>query len=79
MVGAFLRQSADGKRPELDDVRAWVRQAMGSHKAPSYLFWIGDPGVGEDYPKTGSGKHQKHILRAISEKLLDSQQPKAKL
>lgn len=80
VVGAFLRQNADRKRPDLDELRAWVRQAMGSHKAPQYLFWIGDPGVGEDYPKTGSGKHQKHILRAISEKLLsESQQPKAKL
>jgi len=80
VVGAFLRLNADGSRPSLEEIRAFVKEAMGSHKAPQYVFWIGDPGVGEDFPKTGSGKHQKHILRAISEKLLEgSQQPKAKL
>ena len=63
VVGAFLRLNADCSKPSLEEIRAWVKEAMGSHKAPQYVFWIGGPGVGEDYPKTGSGKHQKHILR----------------
>ena len=80
VVGAFLRLDGDAsKRPSLEDVRAWARESMGSHKAPQYVFWIGDKGVGDDFPKTGSGKHQKHILRATTEELLRGSQPKAKL
>lgn len=80
VVGAFLRSEPGDERPSLEKVREWTKEAMGSHKAPQYVFWIGDPGVGEDFPKTGSGKHQKHILRATSDELLKGQsQPKAKL
>lgn len=79
MVGAFLRLNPGDSKPSLDDIKAWTKEAMGSHKAPQYVFWLGDPGVGEDFPKTGSGKHQKHILRDISDQLLGKGEPKAKL
>lgn len=80
VVGAFLklRDPSDG-RPRLEEIRSFVKEAMGSHKAPQYVWWIGDPGAGDDFPKTGSGKHQKHLLRAISEKLLARDGPKARL
>lgn len=53
---------------------------LGRHKAPNWVFWIGDPAVGDDFPKTGSGKHQKHILRAIGERLRkEIGKPRAKL
>ena len=51
---------------------------MGSHKAPRYLFWIGDLGVGEDFPKTGSGKIQMHNLRAIAHRILAEQKGETK-
>lgn len=79
-MGTFLKlRDPSDTKPDLEEIRAFVKQSMGSHKAPQHMFWIGDPGVGDDFPKTGSGKHQKHILRAISEKLLSGSQPKARL
>lgn len=56
------------------EVAAWTKEVLGSHKTPKYCFWIGDPGV-EDYPKTGSGKYQKHLLRAIGDKLVAGGHP----
>jgi hypothetical protein len=32
--------------------------------------FFGDEGVGVDFPKTASGKHQKHILRDIAVALI---------
>lgn len=34
VVGAFLRSNPGDSRPNLDEIRDWVKQAMGSHKAP---------------------------------------------
>ncbi len=70
VVGAFLTLKQGDRRPSLEDVSQWVKQTLGSHKAPRHVFWIGDEGVGKDYPKTGSGKYQKHILRAIGDRLV---------
>ena len=81
VVGTFCRQAQKSRRPDLSELNGWVREVMGGHKAPRYLFWIGDPGVGEDFPKTGSGKIQMHNLRAIAQKLLEEsgRKKKAKL
>ena len=46
--------------------RSWV---VTRH--PSIFFWIGSPGVGNDFPKTGSGKHQKHIMQKVGNKLVE--------
>lgn len=75
VVGCFLRLAGDADaapRPENAEIHQWCRQRLGSHKAPVYVFWIGDPEVGPDFPKTGSGKHQKHLLRALGNKLIDA-------
>ncbi|KIX97674.1 uncharacterized protein Z520_06452 [Fonsecaea multimorphosa CBS 102226] len=86
VVGAFLRAQArpgcldldlkdEGNRtrlmrPSWNEVNNWVRKSLGSHKAPRYVFWIGDDGVGNEFPKTGSGKIMKHILRDVGERLV---------
>ena len=77
-VVAFVRQREDTDRPSTADITAWVREALARHKAPAHVFWVGDEGVGE-YPKTASGKHQKHILRDIAVGLLGPAKLRAKL
>ncbi|GME46813.1 uncharacterized protein LTHEOB_1195 [Neofusicoccum parvum] len=78
-VGCFLRLAKQGERPTDEEVQEWVRASLGRHKAPRWVFWIGDAEVGDDYPKTGSGKHQKHILRALGNKLTKEKSLKARL
>ncbi|KAF9637471.1 hypothetical protein BFW01_g8367 [Lasiodiplodia theobromae] len=79
VVGCFLRAVGGGKRPDDANLQSWVKEALGRHKSPQWVFWIGDSGVGPDYPKTGSGKHQKHILRALANKLVGANSFKARL
>lgn len=69
-VACFVRQAEKSARLSAAHVADWVHQTLGRHKAPNHVFWIGDAAVGEDFPKTGSGKHQKHILRAMGARLL---------
>ena len=57
-------------RPSWKEINNFVRKSLGSHKAPRYVFWIGDEGAGSEFPKTGSGKIMKHILRDVGEKLV---------
>ncbi|KAJ5892131.1 acetyl-CoA synthetase-like protein [Penicillium subrubescens] len=79
VVGCFLKGVERASRVSDLEVKQWVGQQMGRHKTPQYIFWIGDAGVGDDFPKTGSGKHQKHILRDIGNKLIGLGRVKAKL
>lgn len=80
VVACFLKAANSNIRPADDEIQQWVRMRLGRHKAPRWVFWIGDPGVGDDFPKTGSGKHQKHILTAIGERLRkENAQARAKL
>lgn len=79
VVGCFLRAAGGGERPDDANLQSWVKEALGRHKSPQWIFWIGDSGVGPDYPKTGSGKHQKHILRALANKLVGANSFKARL
>ncbi|KAL5317012.1 hypothetical protein ACEPPN_016065 [Leptodophora sp. 'Broadleaf-Isolate-01'] len=61
VVSAFLQPRVTEQRPSGDQLREFVRQSLGWHKAPVHIFWLEQ---GEDFPKTGSGKVQKHVLRA---------------
>lgn len=79
VVGAFLKAAVGSSRLTYEDVRQWVAEKLGRHKSPQYVFWIGDADVGEDFPKTGSGKHQKHIMRDIGNRLVKRDIVKAKL
>ncbi|KAF4783921.1 4-coumarate-CoA ligase [Colletotrichum scovillei] len=71
----------DKRYGELSDseVKAWVTDKLGRHKAPEHVFWIGHPDVGTSLPKTGSGKYQKHLIRDLGDALLNKSARKAKL
>lgn len=80
VVTAFLRLAESAAAaPSDDEVRQWTGQKLGRHKAPKYIFWVGPNEMVKDYPKTGSGKHQKHILRDIGDQLVKQQARRAKL
>ena len=68
VVVAFLRATNPASRPADGEVKEWVGSVLGKHKVPQHVFWIGDNGL-HDFPKTGSGKHQKHVLREVGERL----------
>jgi mevalonyl-CoA ligase len=78
VVGAFLRAEAQASciTPNIDNRPTWsavnnfVRKSLGSHKAPKYVFWLGEAGCPETWPVTGSGKIMKHVLRSIGERLV---------
>lgn len=76
VVGAFLRgHVARGRvpgagRPSDKDVQTWVKTSLGRHKVPVHIFWLGDGIIGNDYPKTGSGKVKKHVLSELAKSLI---------
>lgn len=61
-----------------DEVKNWVREKLGRHKAPAHIFWLGHNGVPSEVPLTGSGKVRKFELAKMAEKLL-SRKIEAKL
>lgn len=65
VVTASVRVVDPASRSADEEVMQCVGSTLGKHKVPQHVFWFGDGGVGNDYPKTGSGKQQKHILRDI--------------
>lgn len=78
VVSCFLG-SAGGMRPADQEIRSWVTAEMDHTKAPRYIFWLGESDVGEELPKTGSGKYQKHLIRAQGNALVKSRAGRAKL
>ncbi|KOC10780.1 AMP dependent ligase/synthetase [Aspergillus flavus AF70] len=70
VVGCFLKSAPNVERLADEEVQGWVRETLAWHKTPVYIFWIGDPGVADDFPRTGTGKHQKHIMKKIGERLI---------
>ncbi|PSN73357.1 acetyl-CoA synthetase-like protein [Corynespora cassiicola Philippines] len=70
---AFLQLAEDAeKKPDLEEVKAWVRQVLGRHKAPMHVFWLGDDCESE-VPLTGSGKIKKFVMKGWAEKILEAQ------
>ncbi|KAJ5902863.1 AMP-dependent synthetase/ligase [Penicillium taxi] len=66
VVGAFI-QLADGQtRPSDEDLRVWIRETLGRHKAPQFVFVFGEEGTPSTLPVTGSGKVRKGELREIA-------------
>lgn len=76
MVAALLQHRKRQKKPSLQDVRAFVRETLGWHKAPVHVFWLGEK---EDFPKTGSGKTKKHEVKDMVIHLLENAPAVAKL
>ncbi|KAH7176870.1 hypothetical protein EDB81DRAFT_898353 [Dactylonectria macrodidyma] len=80
VVGAFLRLAPAAKdQPQDEEIRAWAIEKLGRHKTPRYIFWVGAREAVADYPKTGSGKYQKHLLRDIGNRLVKQNIVKSKL
>ncbi|UDD55335.1 hypothetical protein AFCA_002967 [Aspergillus flavus] len=74
VVAAFLQSLPQHNRPSLNDVKDWIWQVLGRHKAPVHVFWVGpgDP-IGQ-YPVTGSGKIRKDVLREIGNNMIAGQE-----
>ncbi|RYP02156.1 hypothetical protein DL764_005951 [Monosporascus ibericus] len=70
VVGAFLQSGKPDQRPTDQEVRDWVRQKLGRHKAPTHVFWLGEDGVPADVPLTGSGKVKKYEMARFGEEIL---------
>ncbi|KAK9794181.1 putative Acyl-CoA synthetase YngI [Seiridium cardinale] len=70
VVGAFLYDNEKGQRPSDQEMRDWVRQKLGKHKAPTHIFWLGQDGVPADVPLTGSGKVKKYEMAKFGEETL---------
>ncbi|KAM0818618.1 putative Acyl-CoA synthetase YngI [Seiridium cardinale] len=70
VVGAFLYDDEKGQRPSDQEMRDWVRQKLGKHKAPTHIFWLGQDGVPADVPLTGSGKVKKYEMAKFGEETL---------
>ncbi|KAK7936694.1 uncharacterized protein PG986_015132 [Apiospora aurea] len=70
-VAAFLEASSETESiPTDDEMRGWVRQELGKHKAPAHVFWLGRDGVPAEVPLTGSGKIQKFKMARLGEEVL---------
>ncbi|PVI04078.1 acetyl-CoA synthetase-like protein [Periconia macrospinosa] len=69
---AFLSSPPEaGEKPDLEEVKSWVRKVLGRHKAPMLVFWEGgDEGWNGQVPLTGSGKIQKFRLRKWAENVV---------
>lgn len=70
VVGAFLQSSNDAVPLGPDEVREWVRQSLGRHKAPKHIFWLGQEGVPSAVPLTGSGKVRKFEMAKLAEDIV---------
>lgn len=71
VVGAFLELApAEGGRLSDQQVREWVQQKLGRHKAPTHIFWLGEDGVPATVPLTGSGKVKKYEMARFGEEIL---------
>ncbi|KAI1658294.1 4-coumarate-CoA ligase [Daldinia decipiens] len=74
VVGAFLQLAdeavKEGEKLGDQEVRDWVQQKLGRHKAPTHVFWLGEDGVPADVPLTGSGKVKKFEMARFGEEIL---------
>ena len=69
IVAAFLKSlSSEPLSPS--EIRDWVTQQLGQHKAPARIFWFGHGGVPKDLPLTGSGKIRKYELAKLGNELV---------
>lgn len=62
-----LRDGDPKARPRDDQIRSWVQQTLARHKAPAYIWWLGDvnQGVPATWPTTANGKIRKDKLREL--------------
>ena len=70
IVAAFLQRQKGESRPRDEEIRDWIRQTLGRHKAPAHVFWLGENGISSEIPITGSGKVKKFEFRKLGESIL---------
>ncbi|KAF8273702.1 hypothetical protein EI94DRAFT_1776296 [Lactarius quietus] len=63
VVGAWIKLKAGAKLS---------RGAMNPQNAPEWVWFLGEDGTWNEFPKTASGKVQKHTLRGWSRELAES-------
>lgn len=74
-VAVFIEPNQD-QRLTIEEIRLWVREQLGRHKAPAHVWYLGDKDVGDYFPLTGSGKVKKHLLRDLGNRLLKQRRSK---
>lgn len=79
VVAAFVERVEGGEKPSFQELKEWVRQRLGGHKSPAYVFWLGDNGIPADVPLTGSGKVKKFEMAKLGDELLKRAETAAKL
>lgn len=81
VVSCFLKgmKGTEGGRPNDEEVRNWITSKLDRIKAPQHIFWLGDDAVGQELPKTASGKYKKHLVRAQGNALLKTQRTRARI
>lgn len=55
LVACFIR-AAEGEKPSVDELRAFIRERLSPQKTPAHWVWV------TEWPMTGSGKIQKFEL-----------------
>ncbi|OZJ04609.1 hypothetical protein BZG36_02031 [Bifiguratus adelaidae] len=63
-VCAWIIPKRHAKTPNVQDIQAFCTDKIAKHKIPKYVLIPDD--LEEGFPKTGSGKIMKHVLRAKS-------------
>ena len=79
VVGAFLEHDNGHPQPKNDELRDWVRNKLGSHKVPAHVFWLGQGGVPETVPLTGSGKVRKFDMAKLGDEIVQKMSKVSKL
>lgn len=63
VVGVWIVLEPDATMTR-EEVRKLVSDGMNPQNTPEWVWFIGEPGVAKEFPKTGSGKVMKQIGRA---------------
>lgn len=61
LVACFIR-TAEGEKPTVSELRAFIRERLSPQKTPAYWIWV------NEWPMTGSGKIQKFELAKAFER-----------
>ncbi len=72
-VGVFLgrSKSAAGRAITAAQVRQHVKDFLTPQSAPDWIWWLGEQGVDDEFPKTASGKVRKVDLRNLAVELME--------
>lgn len=68
VVGVWIVLEPDATMTR-EEVRKLVSDGMNPQNTPEWVWFIGEPGIAKEFPKTGSGKVMKHVLREWSKEL----------